>query len=188
MKRCVSRCLSFPLNSTYKVSPLIAPPSRMRIWIYAMGVGVSIAGGCGETNVYEPPKAPTVTVAKPVQKSVTLYIEENGRTEAVQRAEVRARVSGFLKEIRFIEGKDVEEDQVLYLIEQREYVAARDASNAILETAEVAVRLTQTEFERQETLLKKTRPPKANGSRQRPNATTRSPPVTKQKRIWTARS
>jgi RND family efflux transporter MFP subunit len=121
---------------------------------------VSLAGcllitiGCGQPNQYQPPPPPSVKVAQPIQRTVKLYLIENGQTEAVDKADVRARVQGFLEEIRFEEGQRVEAGQVLYIIEQREYKAARDSAKADLETAEVAVARTLSEFERQDSLLK----------------------------------
>ncbi|NIL98245.1 MAG: efflux RND transporter periplasmic adaptor subunit [Planctomycetales bacterium] len=93
-------------------------------------------------------------MARPIQKTVKLYLIENGQTEPVDKADVRARVQGFLEEIRFQEGQKVEVGQVLYVIEQREYRAARDSAKADLEIAEVAVKRAGLEFERQESLLK----------------------------------
>ena len=48
--------------------------------------------GCGPSNEYQPGLPQTVTVAKPIQRAVTLYLEETGTTEAVQMVDVRARV------------------------------------------------------------------------------------------------
>jgi RND family efflux transporter MFP subunit len=125
-----------------------------RVFLVPLAGCLLIAVGCGQQNQYQPPPPPPVTVARPIQKTVKLYLIENGQTEAVDKADVRARVQGFLEEIRFEEGQQVEADQVLYIIEQREYKAARDAAKADLEIAEVAVTRTRLEFERQDSLLK----------------------------------
>jgi len=42
-----------------------------------------LLAGCGEENVYKPPPPPKVTVAKPVQREVTDYVDFTGRTGAV---------------------------------------------------------------------------------------------------------
>ena len=44
--------------------------------------------GCGPSNEYQAGPPQTVTVAKPIQRPVTLYLEETGTTEAVQLVEV----------------------------------------------------------------------------------------------------
>lgn len=95
--------------------------------------------GCQEPNVYQPPPPPNVTVAKPVQHSVDFFLEENGETEAVGRSEVRARVQGFLEEIKFEPGNKVEAGDILYVIEKDEYLAVRDGAKAELAAANAAL-------------------------------------------------
>jgi multidrug efflux pump subunit AcrA (membrane-fusion protein) len=53
------------------------------------------------------PPAPSVTVARPVQKLITEWDEYTGRFAAVETVEVRARVSGFIDSIHFNEGQMV---------------------------------------------------------------------------------
>jgi multidrug efflux pump subunit AcrA (membrane-fusion protein) len=110
--------------------------------------------GCGPSNEYQPPPPPTVTVAKPVQKTVTIYLEETGTTEAVQNAEVRARVKGFLEQIRFASGAEVKEGDVLYVIEKREYKARVASQEAQLNAAKVEKERAQIESNRQNDLFK----------------------------------
>ena len=69
---------------------------------------------------------------------MTIYLEENGQTESVDRAEVRARVQGFLEEIKFKPSSDVSEGDILYVIEQRQYQATLDSANAELLGAQAA--------------------------------------------------
>jgi RND family efflux transporter MFP subunit len=99
-----------------------------------------LSAGCGGAeNQYQPPPPPEVTVASPVVRTVPVYIEENGETEAVERAEVSARVTGFLQEIEFNPADLVTEGEVLYVIEPDQYKATRDAAQAALEAAEAAI-------------------------------------------------
>ena len=68
------------------------------------------------------PEAPIVSVA-PVQKQdVELYGEYVGRIRAQQFVEVRARVEGFLEQMLFAEGTYVKRNQVLFVINQDEYI------------------------------------------------------------------
>lgn len=111
-------------------------------------VGSWLLAGCGfgpPDNTYQPPPPPKVTVAKPVQQAVTLYVEENGETEVVERAEVRARVRGFLQEIKFEPGQEVQEEDVLYVIEQSEYQAALNSANAQFESAGAAMQVAEAQ-------------------------------------------
>ena len=99
---------------------------------------IAFSVGCNEPNTYQPPPPMPVTVAKPIVKDLTLFLEENGETESVDRAEVRARVEGFLEEIRHEPGARVKEGDVLYVIERRQYQATLDSNQATLLGAEAA--------------------------------------------------
>jgi RND family efflux transporter MFP subunit len=125
-----------------------------RTVVIATLLSLVVTIGCTPPNEYQPPPPPPVTVAKPAQKTVTLYLIENGRTEAVERADVRAEVQGYLEAVHFTEGQSVAEGDLLYTIEQREYKAKRDSAKADWGLAEVAVRRATDEYERQDTLLK----------------------------------
>jgi len=129
---------------------------------------VLLLPGCGGTiNEYVAPPPPKVTAMMPVKHPVVQFIEENGESEAVARAEVRSRVRGFIEKINFEPGQAVDRDTVLYEIEDAEYVAARNASAAEVTAAQAAIQVSeaqvltaqtevnraQREFERQTTLL-----------------------------------
>ncbi|MFG0332004.1 MAG: efflux RND transporter periplasmic adaptor subunit [Maioricimonas sp. JB049] len=116
--------------------PASVPRVRAAHWLML----VVIATGCTQSgNEYQPPPPPKVTVATPLVQTVTQFVEEIGETEAVERAEVRARVRGFLEEIRFQPAQAVEKGDVLYVIEQDEYIAAQSAAQAALTAAEAAI-------------------------------------------------
>ena len=103
---------------------------------------VVLLGGCGATvpdNAYQSPPPPDVGVAVPIMATVTRFIEENGETEVVERAEVRARVRGFLNAINFKPGQFVRAGDVLYEIQREEYEAAVNSAQAALSSAEAAV-------------------------------------------------
>lgn len=103
---------------------------------------LTILAGCGAgvpDNSYQAPPPPEVTVAHPLQKTVTIYIEENGETEVVEQADVRARVRGILEEIKFVPGQTVKQDDVLYVIQRSEYQAALNSAKASLAAAEAAI-------------------------------------------------
>lgn len=136
-------------------------------WMLLPGT-VFLMSACGRTtNEYVAPPPPKVTAMVPVKHPVVEFIEENGESEAVDRAEVRSRVRGFIEKIHFEPGQSVDRDTVLYEIEDNEYVAARNASAAEVTAAQAAIKVSdaqvltaqtevnraQREFERQTTLL-----------------------------------
>ena len=76
---------------------------------------------CEQETPIQAPVLPSVTVQKPTVKTVPLFHEENGETEAVDQAVVRARVSGILQEMKYKEDQRVEKEKVLFVIEKDEY-------------------------------------------------------------------
>ncbi len=80
--------------------------------------------------------APTVIVAEIPQRTVQVYAEYVARTEAVPTVEIRARISGVLEQVRFREGSEVKQGQVLFLIQQDEYKAALQSARAQLAKAQ----------------------------------------------------
>jgi RND family efflux transporter MFP subunit len=109
----------------------------------AIGLGLlaaAIALGCNRVETKQaskaPPPPPTVGVAQVVQRDVPLVRDFVARTEAVPTVEIRARVAGLLEEVKFREGTEVEQNQILFVIQQAEYKAALQAARAQLAKAE----------------------------------------------------
>lgn len=100
---------------------------------------VGLAGCHSAENEYQPPPPPEVTVARPVKQLVTPFLQKNGETEAVQEAEVRARVIGFVEDIKFQPGQEVDKDDLLYVIESEQYEAAVSSAQAAVAYADAAI-------------------------------------------------
>ncbi len=112
--------------------------------------------GCRTSeNEYVPPPPAEVTVAQPVQQTVTPFLEKNGETEAVEQAEVRARVTGFVEEIKFEPGQDVAKDDVLYQIETDQYDAAVSSATAEVAVADAAIGVAEAMVKTAESEIKK---------------------------------
>ena len=58
-------------------------------------------------------------------RPITKATEFVGRVEAIERVEIRARVTGFLQEVLFKEGDVVKEGDVLYRIERDKFRGRR---------------------------------------------------------------
>jgi RND family efflux transporter MFP subunit len=95
---------------------------------------------CGEKAKPTPPPPPTVTVAQPLHRPVTDYLELTGNTQAFKTVQLRARVAGYLEKVLFQDGQLIKEGQLLFLIQQDTY---RD----YLRQAEAAVELQKTQME-----------------------------------------
>jgi RND family efflux transporter MFP subunit len=124
----------------------------------AMGVltAALALAGCGEGGDDGQASAalsPAVTVASPLVMPITEWYEFTGRFEAIEQVDVRARVSGYLEEIRFEDGQIVEAGQVLFVIDRRPYQAAVEQLQAQVASAKAQVDLADAELKRAEQLV-----------------------------------
>jgi membrane fusion protein, multidrug efflux system len=78
-----------------------------------------------------------------------------GRVEAVERVEIRARVTGYLEEVLFKEGDLVKEGAPLYRIEKGLFEAAVASAEAAVERSKAAKVLTDVQLRRAQELLDK---------------------------------
>jgi RND family efflux transporter MFP subunit len=109
--------------------------------------------GCGQSNTYQAPPPPKVTVAKPIEQKVTRYFEATGNTAAINSANLVARVQGFLTEISYTDGSPVKKGQHLFTIEPEPYQLKLQQSQAAEASAEATVKQTEADFERQQELV-----------------------------------
>ncbi len=79
---------------------------------------------------------PTVVVSQVEQRTVPIYSEFVGQTEAGQTVEVRARAQGMLEKAFFTEGSVVKKGQILYQIQKSEYEAKVLSAKAALAKAQ----------------------------------------------------
>jgi RND family efflux transporter MFP subunit len=81
----------------------------------------------------QPP--PMVTVANITEQDVNPPAEYVGHVEAVQAVALRARIEGFLEQVKFKEGSDVHAGDLLYVIEQTPYQARVNADTSTVNQA-----------------------------------------------------
>ena len=94
------------------------------------------------------PEAPIVVVEPVGVEDVEIYGEYVGRIRAQQFVEVRARVEGFLESMDFEEGTYVSKNQVLFVIDQKQYRARADKARAQLRKDSALVLKTQRDLNR----------------------------------------
>jgi len=123
---------------------------------------VLLLAGCGDSNTYVEPPPPQVTVATPVIQDVTSYLEFTGTTAAIDYAEARARVAGVLESLHFTPGTYVEQGDLLFVIDPRQYEAELQAAEAELASARADEILAQTELARAKQLYKKSAGPESD--------------------------
>ena len=105
-------------------------------------------------NAYVPPPPPKVTVAQPVQKPVTLYIDLTGNTAPFNTVTLVARVQGYLELIDYVDGASVTKGTQLFGIEQDQYKAQLDQAKATLASDKATEAYDRWEYEQQAKLFK----------------------------------
>ncbi len=109
---------------------------------------VSALAGCGERNRFVPPPPLEVETVAPVVGPVTVYSEMPGRTVSFARAEVRARVKGFLKEVKFDPGREVKAGAPLFEIEPEQFLAAVETAKGQEAKARADLEIATTNYEK----------------------------------------
>src|SRR5262245_59815311 len=146
------------------------PPSRGRRRGLVLGVAVvlavavaagiwwqgqqSVATGGDTAKQGQPgagaPPPPPVTVANPIHKKIIEWDEYPGQFTAVDSIDVRARVSGYLEQIHFIDGQIVKQGDLLFTIEKEPFEIALDSAQAQLEEAKAQLSLANRNLKRYE--------------------------------------
>jgi RND family efflux transporter MFP subunit len=123
--------------------------------VLALVILVQLAGcarGAGATPVVAAP-APSVSVATVVSRQVSDFDEFTGRFEAVERVEIRPRVTGYISSVNFVQGREVTRGEVLFVIDPRPYEADLKHARAQLEQARSQLTLATSEQDRANRLL-----------------------------------
>ncbi|TWF54277.1 efflux RND transporter periplasmic adaptor subunit [Neorhizobium alkalisoli] len=101
-----------------------------------------------------PPAVP-VTVATVAPRSLILWQEFSGRLEAVDRVQIRPRVSGLIQSVHFREGGLVKAGDVLVTLDQEPYKAAVAQAEGQVASAVAKLELADSELERGKNLVAK---------------------------------
>jgi membrane fusion protein (multidrug efflux system) len=120
----------------------------------AFAVAVVLGAGCGVAQTTpEGASAPAVVVAAAEEMQLAQSASFVGRAVAVQKVDLRARVSGFVDERGFTEGGLVAEGDVLFRIEPEAYRATLAQVEASLAAAQATETLANLELVRQTELV-----------------------------------
>lgn len=99
------------------------------------------------------PAATPVSVATVEQRELVSWAEFSGRLEAIERVEIRSRVSGVVEQVHFAQGALVRQGDLLVSIDQAPYQAEFERAQAQLLAAEARVALAANEHERGQKLM-----------------------------------
>lgn len=125
-------------------------------WVVMMCCWMGGVFGCrGQPPAVAKLPPPPVTVAVPLQRTVTDQEQFEGRIAAVETIDIRARVRGHLTKVHFEDGQLVKQDQLLFEIDSRPYQASLDSAQAQLAGALAELKLATAELKRYRYLLEK---------------------------------
>jgi RND family efflux transporter MFP subunit len=131
--------------------------SKPALTLSVLAVISATLSACGRneaaTGAAAAPPPPQVTVAQVISKPVTEFDEFTGRFEAIDRVEIRPRVSGYISSVNFTEGSEVKKGDVLFVIDQRPYAADLKHAQAQLAQAKSQLALAKSEKARATSLL-----------------------------------
>ena len=142
--------------------PSTPTPLNRRVGLIAGAAAVVALGaigfaqfGAGAAQADAPPAAPPATpvsVAQVVSQDVAAWNEFSGRLEAVERVDVRARVSGAVQAVHFREGSLVKAGDLLVTIDPAPYQAEVARVEAQVAAAQARVTYSQSEAQRAKSL------------------------------------
>ena len=115
-----------------------------------------VALGLGTTAFAQQPAPSAVPVGTVMaeKRAVTQTADFVGRIEAVNRVDIRARVTGYLEEVLFKDGATVAEGAPLFRIERAPFEAAVEQAQGALERAQGTLQNATVQRQRAEELLK----------------------------------
>jgi multidrug efflux system membrane fusion protein len=144
-----------PTNPTAPSNPQLR---RSMVWtaaaiVTAVVAATGISFGLHSSNAVASaapaaPQAIPVSVATVAESQVNAWTEFSGRMEAVERVDIRSRVSGAVQSVHFREGALVQKGELLITIDPAPYAAEVERSQAQLAAAQARVQHTQSEHER----------------------------------------
>ena len=91
---------------------------------------------------------PIVETETVTTQDVMIYGEYPGNVRAQQFVEVRARVEGYLDQMLFEEGTYVNKNQVLFIIDPRQYRATVERAKALLEKSKALATKAKRDYDR----------------------------------------
>jgi membrane fusion protein (multidrug efflux system) len=115
-----------------------------------------VALGLGSNALAQQPAPTAVPVGTVMaeKRAITQTADFVGRIEAVNRVDIRARVTGYLEDVLFKDGSTVAEGAPLFRIERAPFEAAVEQAQGVLEKAQGALQNATVQRQRAEELLK----------------------------------
>ena len=112
-----------------------------------------VISGCNQAQKGQTAPPAVVTVAHPTTKEIMEYFEFPGQIAPVKEVDIRARVTGYLTKIHFVDGEEVDAGELLYEIDPRPYEAALQRAEGELARLKAISAKAKTDLTRAERLL-----------------------------------
>lgn len=133
--------------------PIFRRTHAVLLGIALVCIALGLAGCSRSESAAAAPPAPAVRVTTAEAREITDWDTFTGRFEAVETVKLRPRVSGYIDQVHFAEGKLVKRGELLFTIDQRPYQVQLQRAQAELARAQAQTALSQTELARAEKLL-----------------------------------
>ncbi|MBV9460841.1 MAG: efflux RND transporter periplasmic adaptor subunit, partial [Bradyrhizobium sp.] len=129
-------------------------PPRSRSFAVAAAVAGIVSLAPSVSVMAQNPPPPAVSVRPVMSRQVTATGDFVGRVTAIDKVDVVARITGFIKERNFTEGQQVKTGDLLFRIEPDTYKAAVDQQKANLAKAKATQVNAKLQLQRAQQLVK----------------------------------
>lgn len=129
-------------------------PSTLPLSVMALAAAFAFGPGIGALAQQPAPTAVPVGTVMAEKRAITQTADFVGRIEAVNRVDIRARVTGYLEEVLFKDGSAVTEGAPLFRIERAPFEAAVEQAKGALERAQGTLQNASLQRQRAEDLLR----------------------------------
>ena len=121
------------------------------IALVALGWSVrSLVGFRGGGSVRAQPKVPCVRVAVAEEREFNPAVEYVGHVEPIEATDILPQIDGYVKKVCFAEGAEVRAGELLFEIDDEQYVAAMNLRRSDVRNAEAKLVVARAEVDRAE--------------------------------------
>ena len=121
---------------------------KTAIKIGMMGLSIVLLAGCKEKSHQTEMPAPSISVAMPVVRDITLTKDYPGYLSSDRMVNLVARVNGYLQSSQLVPGAKVKKGDLIFVIEPEVYQNNVTQAEAALNTAKAQVKYARSNYER----------------------------------------